>query len=262
MPDSVLMPAPVKMATRSAPSTRRRSAAVSRSRFMAGTSPVIMRPIALFKPFPAGKMRADSVPPITALPPEEDAAAALLASAARRLARRDAKLGAVVRRAGPCRLRRQPGGFPRLFQAILRQQLAAKAAETITGRLLTALGGTALAELVATLDDAAFAAAGVSRQKREYLRGLAAASLAEPALYDRLEHLPDEAVIAALTAIKGIGRWTADMYLIFVLGRLDVLPLGDLSIRAAMTALHGLRRETKPKRLMALAEAWRPYRSV
>ena len=207
-------------------------------------------------------MRAEAVPPITALPPEEAAAAALLASAARRLARRDPQLGAVVRRAGPCALRRGPGGFPRLFQAILRQQLAAKAAETITGRLLAALGGTALAELVATLDDAAFAAAGVSRQKRQYLRGLAAATLAEPALYDRLEHLPDDAVIAALTAIKGIGRWTADMYLIFVLGRLDVLPLGDLSIRAAMTDLYGLRRQTKPNRLMALAESWRPYRSV
>jgi DNA-3-methyladenine glycosylase II len=207
-------------------------------------------------------MQAEAVPPITALPPEEDEAAALLATAARRLARRDRKLGAVVKRAGPCALRRQPGGFPRLFQAILRQQLAAKAAETITGRLLTALGGTAAAEVVATLDDGAFAAAGVSRQKREYLRGLAAASLAEPALFDRLEHLPDDAVIAALTAIKGIGRWTADMYLIFVLGRLDVLPLGDLSIRVAMTDLHGLKRETKPKQLMALAEAWRPYRSV
>jgi DNA-3-methyladenine glycosylase II len=207
-------------------------------------------------------MRAEAVPPITALPPEEDAAAALLATAARRLARRDRKFGAVVRRAGPCALRRQPGGFPRLFQAILRQQLSAKAAATISGRLLTACGGTALAEVVATLDDAAFAAAGVSRQKREYLRGLAAASLAEPALYDRLEDLPDDAVIAALTAIKGIGRWTADMYLIFVLGRLDVLPLGDLSIRVAMTELHGLKRTTKPKRLVALAEAWRPYRSV
>ena len=207
-------------------------------------------------------MDAETVPPITALSEHEDAAAALLATAARRLARRDPTLGAVVKRAGRCTLRRQPGGFPRLFQAILRQQLAAKAAETITGRLLTALGGTALAEVVATLDDAAFAAAGVSRQKREYLRGLAAASLAEPALYDRLEHLPDDTVIAALTAIKGVGRWTADMYLIFVLGRLDVLPLGDLSIRVAMTELYGLKRATKPKRLMALAEAWRPYRSV
>jgi len=207
-------------------------------------------------------MRAEAVPTIAALPPEEDAAAALLASAATRLARRDPRLGSVVRRAGACALRRQPGGFPRLFQAILRQQLSAKAAATISSRLLTACGGIALAEVVATLDDAAFAAAGVSRQKREYLRGLAAASLAEPALYDRLEHLPDDAVIAALTAIKGIGGWTADMYLIFVLGRLDILPLGDLSIRVAMTDLYGLKRSTKPKRLMALAEAWRPYRSV
>jgi DNA-3-methyladenine glycosylase II len=113
-------------------------------------------------------MHPEAVPPITALPLEEDAAAALLATAVRRLARRDPKLGAVVRRVGPPTLRRQPGGFPRLFQAVLRQQLAAKAAETITGRLLTALGGTALAELVVTLDDAAFAAAGVSRQKRRW----------------------------------------------------------------------------------------------
>jgi DNA-3-methyladenine glycosylase II len=208
------------------------------------------------------KSRTEAAPPITALPEDEEAAAALLATAARRLARRDRKLGAVVKRAGPCALRRHPGGFPRLFQAILRQQLSAKAAATISGRLLAAIGGTALAEVVATLDDAAFAAAGVSRQKREYLRGLAAASLADPALYDRLEDLPDDAVIAALTAIKGIGRWTADMYLIFVLGRLDVLPLGDLSIRVAMTELHGRKRDTPPKRLAALAEAWRPHRSV
>ncbi len=208
------------------------------------------------------KTRAEAAPLIAALPPDEDGAAALLATAARRLARRDPTLGAVVKAAGACALRRHPGGFPRLFQAILRQQLSAKAAATISGRLLAACGGTALAEVVATLDDAAFAAAGVSRQKREYLRGLAAASLAEPALYDRLETLPDDAVIAALTAIKGIGRWTADMYLIFVLGRLDVLPLGDLSIRVAMTELHGKPRDTAPKRLTALAEAWRPYRSV
>jgi DNA-3-methyladenine glycosylase II len=200
--------------------------------------------------------------PITALPAEEDAAKALLATAARRLARRDAKLGAVVRAAGPCALRRHPGGFPRLFQAILRQQLSAKAAATISGRLLAACGGSALAEVVARLDDAAFAAAGVSRQKRDYLRGLAAASVAEPMLYERLEALPDDAVVAALTAIKGIGRWTADMYLIFVLGRLDVLPLGDLSIRAAMSELYRLKRGTPPKRLIALAETWRPYRSV
>jgi DNA-3-methyladenine glycosylase II len=207
-------------------------------------------------------MLAEAPVPITALPADEDAAATLLATAARRLARKDRRLGAVVKAAGPCELRRHPGGFHRLFHAILRQQLSAKAAATIAGRLLAALGGTALAEVVAALDDAAFAAAGVSRQKREYLRGLAAATVAEPALFDQLETMPDDAVIATLTALKGIGRWTADMYLIFVLGRLDVLPLGDLSIRAAMTELYGLPRSTRPAALIELAEAWRPYRSV
>jgi DNA-3-methyladenine glycosylase II len=199
---------------------------------------------------------------ITALPADEDAAASLLAAAARRLARRDRRLGAVVRAVGPCGLRRNPGGFPRLFHAILRQQLSAKAAATIAGRLLAALGGTVLAEAVAALDDAAFAAAGVSRQKREYLRGLAAAAVAEPALFDRLEALPDDEVIAALTAIKGIGRWTADMYLIFVLGRLDVLALGDLSIRVAMAELYEVPRDSPTAALMELGESWRPHRSI
>jgi DNA-3-methyladenine glycosylase II len=196
------------------------------------------------------------------LPADEGAATALLAAASRRLARRDRRLGKVVRAVGPCELRRNPGGFPRLFQAILRQQLSAKAAATIAGRLLVALGGTALAEAVAALDDAAFAASGVSRQKREYLRGLAAATVAEPALFDRLEGMPDDAVIATLTTLKGIGRWTADMYLMFVLGRLDVLPLGDLSIRAAMADLYAVPRTTPPSALAALGETWRPYRSV
>jgi DNA-3-methyladenine glycosylase II len=208
------------------------------------------------------KMRAEAAQPVTALPADEEAAVALLAAAARRLARKDRRLGKVVRAVGPCALRRHPGGFPRLFHAILRQQLSAKAAATIAGRLLVALGGTALAEAVAALDDAAFAASGVSRQKREYLRGLAAAAVAAPALFDQLEAMADEAVIATLTALNGIGRWTADMYLMFVLGRLDVLPLGDLSIRAAMADLYEVPRNTPPAALAKLAESWRPYRSV
>src|SRR5579863_309221 len=129
---------------------------------------------------------------IAALPADEGAAAALLAAAARRLARRDRRLGAVVKAVGPCALRRNPGGFPRLFHAILRQQLSGKAAATIAGRLHAACGGRVLADVVAALDDASFAAAGVSRQKRGYLRGLATAAVAEPALFDRLEALPDE----------------------------------------------------------------------
>ncbi len=74
--------------------------------------------------------------------------------------------------------------------------------------------------------------------------------------------MPDEAAIASLTAIKGIGRWTADIYLMFSLGRLDVLPLGDISIRAALAAIYGVKRDAPAAKLSRLAEAWRPYRSV
>lgn len=199
---------------------------------------------------------------ILALPREEAAAIELVARARRRLMREDRRLAEVIKAVGPCTYSRRPGGFPSLFHAILRQQLSGKAAATIAGRLLHACGGEVAPEAVAALDDAAFAASGVSRQKRDYLRGLAAAALAAPALFAALEQLPDDAAIEALTAIKGIGRWTAEMYLMFSLGRLDVLPLGDVSIRAAIADIYGVSREAPAAKLTRLAEVWRPYRSV
>jgi DNA-3-methyladenine glycosylase II len=199
---------------------------------------------------------------ILALPHDEAEAIRLLEAARRRLMRRDRRLAAVIKAVGPCVYGRRPAGFATLFHSILRQQLSGKAAATIASRLLQACGGLVAPEAVAALDDAAFAVCGVSRQKRDYLRGLAAAALAAPALFAALEQLPDEAAIETLTAIKGIGRWTAEMYLMFCLGRLDVLPLGDVSIRAALTEIYGLSREAPAAKLAALAEAWRPHRSV
>lgn len=114
----------------------------------------------------------------------------------------------------------------------------------------------------AALDDASFAACGVSRQKRDYLRGLASTALEAPDRFTRLEPLADEAAIAELTVLKGVGRWTAEMYLLFALGRLDILPLGDLSIRAAIAELYELPAAAPPAAVAAVAEAWRPYRSV
>jgi DNA-3-methyladenine glycosylase II len=199
---------------------------------------------------------------INALPTEESAALALLAKARRRLVRRDARLATVIRAVGPCAYTRRPGGFPSLFHSILRQQLSGKAAATIAGRLHLACAGSATAERVMALDDATFAAAGVSRQKRDYLRGLAALALSDPCWFDALRLLPDEAALAALMSVRGIGRWTADMYLMFSLGRLDVLPLGDVSIRAAIADIYGVKRDAPAAKLTRLAEAWRPYRSV
>jgi DNA-3-methyladenine glycosylase II len=213
------------------------------------------------KPDRKGPATPHQATALAALPQDEAAARALLEQARRRLMRRDRRLGAVMKALGPCGYGRRRAGFATLFHAILRQQLSGKAAATIAARLGT-LCGSITPETVAALDDASFAAAGVSRQKRDYLRGLAAAALAAPGLFAGLETLSDEAAIEALTRVKGIGRWTAEMYLMFSLGRLDVLPLSDVSIRAAIAEIYGIPREAKPAKLIALAEPWRPFRSV
>lgn len=210
----------------------------------------------------AARSTAEEEASIAPLPADAAEARALLERARRRLMRRDRRLAAVMKELGPCAYSLRPAGFPTLFHAILRQQLSSKAAATVAGRLLALCGEPVTAEAVAGLADDAFANSGVSRQKRDYLRGLAAAAIASPRLFTELETLPDEAAIAALTAVKGIGRWTAEMYLMFSLGRLDVLPLGDLSIRAAISEIYGISRLAPAAKLEKLAEAWRPFRSV
>lgn len=199
---------------------------------------------------------------IHAIPARDAHAAEHLAGAVAHLAAADVRLAEVIERVGPCGLRRRPGGFPRVFRAILGQQLSVKAAQTIHGRIVAACGDTVSPERVLELPDKAFADAGVSRPKARYLRGLAALVRNDPRFFDRLPRLSDDAVIERLTSILGVGRWTAEMYLIFSLGRLDVLPLGDVSVHAAAADVHGLRRRVLPKRLMRLAKPWRPYRSV
>jgi DNA-3-methyladenine glycosylase II len=199
---------------------------------------------------------------IHALPARDAHAAERLTEAVAHLSAADLRLAEVIGRIGPCGLRRRPGGFPRLFRSILGQQLSIKAAQTIHGRIVAACGETVTPERVLTLPDGAFAQAGVSRQKARYLRALATLVRDDPKFFDRLPRLSDDAAIERLTGILGVGRWTAEMYLIFCLGRLDVLPLGDVSIHAAAADVHGLRRRVLPKRLMRLAKPWRPYRSV
>ncbi len=199
---------------------------------------------------------------IHALPAREAQAARYLAEAVGHLSAADARLAQVIERIGPCGLRRQRGGFPRLFRAILGQQLSVKAAQTIHARIAAACGEAVAPERVLELPDQAFAEAGVSRPKARYLRGLAELARSDPQFFDRLPRLADEAVIERLTSILGVGRWTAEMYLIFSLGRLDILPLGDVSIHNAAADMHGLRRRVLPKRLIRLAKPWRPYRSV
>jgi 3-methyladenine DNA glycosylase/8-oxoguanine DNA glycosylase len=189
---------------------------------------------------------------------------AVLAQARRHLRRADPVMARVVEAVGPCRLAvdRRGGPFAALAEAILYQQLAGKAAATIHGRFCALCGRRfPRAEDVARLGDAELRGAGLSRQKIGYLRDLTARAQDGLPL-GRLRDLDDERVIETLTEVKGIGRWTAEMFLIFRLGRLDVLPVDDYGVQKGMQRAYRMRSLPKAARMRRVAEAWRPYRSV
>jgi DNA-3-methyladenine glycosylase II len=151
-----------------------------------------------------------------------------------------------------------------LVGAIVSQQLSTKAAATIFGRFLALFpdGQKPEVSVIAALDDTALRGVGLSGQKVGYLRDLCARIGDGRLALDELATLPDEVVIERLTAVKGFGRWTAEMFLMFRLHRPDVLPVGDLGIVNAVRKTYGLRKQPDAKRLMRIGEAWRPYRSV
>jgi DNA-3-methyladenine glycosylase II len=188
------------------------------------------------------------------------------ARARRVLMRRDPVLGAAIKRIGVCGMaeRQRSDHLSALVGAIVSQQLSTKAAATIFGRFLSLFPESRIANAaaIAALDDAALRGVGLSGQKVGYLRDLSARIADGRLLLDELEGLPDELVIERLTAVKGFGRWTAEMFLMFRLHRPDVLPVGDLGIVNAVRKLYGLRKPPDPKRLQKIGEAWRPYRSV
>jgi len=169
---------------------------------------------------------------------------------------------------GPLPLEPDSRGRPAdLYGALLRsitgQQLSVKAARAIYGRLTERFGGRTPTprELLDDDPEAMRAAAGLSRAKVASLRSLAEHVLAGELRLDRLAELPDEAVVRELVAVKGIGEWTAHMFLMFTLHRPDVLPTGDQGIRNAVMRAYGLDAPPDPEALTALAEPWRPYRT-
>ena len=186
-------------------------------------------------------------------------------SRARRvLARRDPILRDLMRRHGPCGLAesQHTDPFVALLHAIVSQQLSTKAAATIAGRVEALMEGKPTPSRVATVSDPQLRAAGLSGQKVKYLRDLCGRIDAGTLPLDALDHMPDDQVIDALTQVKGIGRWTAEMFLMFRLHRPDVLPVGDLGIVKAVQRAYRLRKVPSPARLLRLGESWRPYRSV
>lgn len=182
------------------------------------------------------------------------------------LMRRDARLAPVIRRVGRCRLAesRTRAPFGSLVRAILAQQLSSKAAATIHERVLALVGGPdgMTPERVLALDVAALRAAGVSGPKTAYIRDLAERVGGGRLDLDALEREPDEVIVEAITAVKGLGRWSAEMFLIFRLNRGDVFPVGDLGIVKGMQTLLGMKRRPAPRTMVRAAEVWRPYRSV
>jgi DNA-3-methyladenine glycosylase II len=188
------------------------------------------------------------------------------AAAVRHLKAADPVLARIVREVGPCRLPApRPGPkalFESLVMAILYQQLTAKSAGAIHRRFKALYRrAPGPADILAT-PDARLRGAGVSPQKAGYLKDLSARVADGTVNLRGLGRLSDEEVVEALTRVRGVGRWTAEMVLIFTLGRLDVLPVGDYGLQKAVREAYGLRGLPKPGRFQRIAEPWRPYRSV
>ena len=183
----------------------------------------------------------------------------------------DPVMAGIIERVGPCLLgsRTDRGGpahdhYGALVRAIVGQQLSVSAARSIYGRLTDRFGGRtpSPARLLADDPEELRAAAGLSRSKVTFLRDLAERLESGELRLDDMEDLPDEEVARRLIEVKGVGQWTIDMYLLFHLGRPDVLPVGDLGIRRAALLAYRLRKLPQPARLIALARPWRPWRSV
>jgi DNA-3-methyladenine glycosylase II len=185
-------------------------------------------------------------------------------AAARTLAGRDPVLRRLVKLAGPPRLRtRNPDGrYGALVRAIVYQQLAGSAAAAIHGRVRALVKGTLTPEAVAALPDDALRAAGLSGAKLAAIRDLTDKVLDGTVPLLRLGRLDDDEVVTRLSEVRGVGRWTAEMFLLFELRRLDVWPTGDLGVRAGYQLAWGLPDMPTPKELDVLGDPYRPYRSV
>ena len=186
------------------------------------------------------------------------------ARARRLLVRRDPVLAALIRKHGACGLAaaQRSDHFSALVRAITGQQLSTKAAATIYARLIALMPAGVTPEALMSLTDEQMRAAGMSRQKIAYFRDLAQKILNGALPLDSIDTLTDDEVIAALTQVKGIGRWSAEMFLIFRLHRPDVLPVDDLGIVTAMKNVYRLRKRPTADRMRKIGESWRPYRSV
>ncbi len=174
----------------------------------------------------------------------------------------DPVLRAIIERVGPCRMEFGLPEFSSVAEAIVYQQLNGKAAVTIFKRFAALAGEPLTPEGILKLNDEQLRSVGLSKQKSAYLKDLAAKTAAGLLDFSRLHELTDEDVIQHLTQVKGVGVWTAHMFLMFSLRRPNVLPTGDYGVQVAMRKHYKKRKLPKPKDMEKIAKAWAPYRSV
>lgn len=175
---------------------------------------------------------------------------------------KDNYLGPVIKKHGHCTIKpsKKNRYFLDLVESIMFQQLSGKAAETIVGRLRGGLGGKIIPEAILKLKDKDFRSWGVSRQKSSYLRDLSQKTVANKLQINKLNKLSDEEVVEELVQVKGIGRWTAEMFLMFSLGRPDIFPADDLGIGNGIKKL--TKRKMNKEKMEKFAECWKPYRTI
>ncbi len=178
------------------------------------------------------------------------------------LKKNDPVLAAIIERVGPYKINYGVPGFEHLAESIVYQQLNGKAAATIFARLEALAGEPVTPKGILGITEAQMRTAGLSKQKLSYIRDLAEKTHDGTVRFESLPHMSDDEVIEHLTQIKGIGTWTAHMFLMFALRRPNILPTGDYGVQMAIKKAYKKRKLPKPAQMMKLAKCWEPYRSV
>lgn len=181
------------------------------------------------------------------------------------LTRHDPVLAPVIAAVGPCPLRPHTNYYQELVESILGQQLSLQAAAAIEARFVALFEGVfPTPEQILSVDANTLRGIGFSRAKAAYVQDLARHVLDGTVVLDKFDDISNEEIITELTAVKGIGEWTVHMFLIFCMGRIDVLPIGDLGIKNGVRKLYGLESQPKPEDIIGIAEGnhWHPYESV
>ena len=178
------------------------------------------------------------------------------------IAAADPVMAALIPRIGPCALPQRRSPYAALVRSIVGQQLSMAAASTIHRRIQTALGGQISLRRIQCTSDAALIATGLSRRKLHFIRELTRCVATKDFDFAALRDLPDDHAIQKLCTLRGVGPWTADMFLMFVLNRPDVLPLGDAGLQRSFRLSYNLPHSPPPALMQKLAEPWRPYRTV